>query len=201
MTDGPAQPLTILIAPDSFKGSLTSVQVARALADGWSRARPADTILLCPLADGGEGTLEAVAAAGGWAWQETTATDPLGRRITARWLRSDDRTRAVIEMAESSGLSRVAPGERDAVIATSTGLGDVLRTVAASGVRDVMVGIGGSATTDGGFGMLASLAMDWVPHAEGAYPPHGLPPDVDQVHLRGGPGGGGGVRGTGGGRV
>ena len=84
-------PLTILIAPDSFKGSLTSVQVARALADGWSRARPDDTILLCPLADGGEGTLAAVAAAGGWEWQEADATDPLGRSITARWLRSDRR--------------------------------------------------------------------------------------------------------------
>ena len=87
------KPLTILIAPDSFKGSLTSVQVARALADGWSRARPDDTILLCPLADGGEGTLAAVAAAGGWEWQEADATDPLGRSITARWLRSERRRR------------------------------------------------------------------------------------------------------------
>ena len=76
-----ARPLTVLIAPDSFKGSLTSVAVARALADGWARARPADTVLLCPLADGGEGTLEAVAAAGGWEWQEATVADPLGRQI------------------------------------------------------------------------------------------------------------------------
>ena len=86
----PARPLTVLIAPDSFKGSLTSVEVARALADGWARARPDDTVLLCPLADGGEGTLEAVAAAGGWVWQESTVTDPLGRPIRARWLRDPD---------------------------------------------------------------------------------------------------------------
>ena len=86
----PARPLTVLIAPDSFKGSLTSVAVARALADGWARARPDDTVLLCPLADGGEGTLEAVAAAGGWLWQETTVADPLGRPIRARWLRDSD---------------------------------------------------------------------------------------------------------------
>ena len=119
----PPSPLTVLIAPDSFKGSLTSIQVAQALADGWSRARPEDTVLLCPLADGGEGTLEAVAAAGGWDWLETGAYDPLGRSITARWLRSTDGQRAVIEMAESSGLSRVAPAERDAVDATSAGLG------------------------------------------------------------------------------
>ena len=71
-------PLTVLIAPDSFKGSQTSVQVARALADGWARARPDDTILLCPLADGGEGTLEAVAAAGGWEWREAPATTRSG---------------------------------------------------------------------------------------------------------------------------
>ena len=183
MTRVPVRPLTVLIAPDSFKGSLTSVQVARALADGWARARPDDTILLCPLADGGEGTLEAVAAAGGWEWQTTTATDPLGRSITARWLRSEDGARAIVEMAESSGLSRVPPDERDAVRATSAGLGDVLCTVAGSGVREVIVGIGGSATTDGGFGMLASLlsglALDILPfssHQIAAYRGSGTTP-------------------------
>ena len=85
------RPLSVLVAPDSFKGSLTSVQVARALADGWARARPDDSIALCPLADGGEGTLEAVAAAGGWTWRETAVTDPLGRRIQARWLFDEGR--------------------------------------------------------------------------------------------------------------
>ncbi len=67
---------TLLIAPDSFKGSLTSVQVARALADGWAHARPQDEILLCPLADGGEGTLAAIEAAGGWQRRTSTARDP-----------------------------------------------------------------------------------------------------------------------------
>jgi glycerate kinase len=175
------KPLTVLIAPDSFKGSLTSVQVARALADGWTRARPDDTVLLCPLADGGEGTLEAVAAAGGWEWQTADAADPLGRRISARWLRSADGTRAVIEMAESSGLSRVSPDERDPVHATSEGLGEVLCRVAASGVRDVMLGIGGSATTDGGFGMLWALSMDCDPRPDGD--PRGVPDVLDEVYL------------------
>jgi glycerate 2-kinase len=174
--------LTVLIAPDSFKGSLTSVEVAQALADGWSRARPDDIVLLCPLADGGEGTLAAVAAAGGWAWQEASATDPLGRSITARWLRSTDGERAVIEMAESSGLSLVAAGERDAVHATSTGLGDVLCEVADSGVREVILGIGGSATTDGGFGMLAALQMTFEPSGKDD-PPRGLPADLERVDL------------------
>ncbi len=152
--------LTILIAPDSFKGSLTSIQVARALADGWIRARPDDTILLCPLADGGEGTLEAVGAAGGWSWETADVTDPLGRTITARWLRSEDGTRAYIEMAEASGLSRLTAGERDPVAATSTGTGDLLRAAIAAGARTLVLGIGGSATTDGGAGLLRSLGAN-----------------------------------------
>jgi glycerate kinase len=177
-----ARPLTVLIAPDSFKGSLTSVEVAEALADGWMRGRPADNVLLCPLADGGEGTLEAVAAAGGWEWQEASVADPLGRRIRARWLRSTDATRAVVEMAESSGLSRIAPAERDAVHATSAGLGELLATVAASGVSEVILGIGGSATTDGGFGMLASLGMRYAPRtADSAV--CGIPDVLDEVSL------------------
>jgi glycerate 2-kinase len=151
---------TILIAPDSFKGSLTSAEVARALADGWRRARPTDEILLCPLADGGEGTLAAIEAAGGWAWQEATVHDPLGRSITARWLRSDDGTRAVVEMAEGSGLSRLAPGERDAVTASSIGTGELVCAALDAGVRHMTLGIGGSATTDGGAGLLAGLGAD-----------------------------------------
>lgn len=157
MTRPMTRPLTVLIAPDSFKGSLTSVEVARALAGGWAHARPDDTILLCPLADGGEGTLEAVAAAGGWTWQEATVTDPLGRPIRARWLRSEDGARAVVEMAESSGLSRVTAAERDAVAATSAGTGDLIRAAIDTGVRSIVLGIGGSATTDGGAGLLRSL--------------------------------------------
>ena len=155
-----ARARTILIAPDSFKGSLTSVQVARALADGWTRARPGDRILLCPLADGGEGTLEAVAAAGGWTWQQSPVTDPLGRRITARWLRSGDGTRAVVEMAEASGLSLVAPLERNAVAATSVGTGEAVRAALDAGATTVILGIGGSATTDGGAGLLRGLGAD-----------------------------------------
>ena len=82
LLEGPAvSRRTVLIAPDSFKGSLTSVQVARALADGWLRARPDDEILLCPLADGGEGTLAAIEAAGGWTWRPRRVHDPLGRPI------------------------------------------------------------------------------------------------------------------------
>lgn len=147
----------VLFAPDSFKGSLTSVQVASALATGWSRGRPADTTWLCPLADGGEGTLEAIAAAGGWTWQTAEVHDPLGRPISARWLLSGDGRRAVVEMAEASGLSRVAPRERDAIGATSLGTGETIRAALDVGVSSIVLGIGGSATTDGGAGLLRGL--------------------------------------------
>jgi len=149
--------LTVLIAPDSFKGSLSSVAVARALAGGWRRARPGDELLLSPLADGGEGTLEAIAAAGGWAWQEARVTDPIGRQISARWLRSEDGARGIVEMAEASGLSRLRPDERDPMEATSVGTGELLVAAYGSGVQSITLGIGGSATTDGGWGLLLAL--------------------------------------------
>jgi glycerate kinase len=147
----------VLIAPDSFKGSLSSVQVARALAEGWRSARPDDEVVLAPLADGGEGTLVAIEAAGGWSWQEAAATDPIGRPLTARWLRSEDGTHAVVELADASGLSRLSSEERDPIHASTQGTGDVLRAVLAAGVRTITLGIGGSATTDGGAGILRGL--------------------------------------------
>jgi glycerate kinase len=149
---------TILFAPDSFKGSLTSVEVARALADGWARARPDDELLLSPLADGGEGTLVAIEAAGGWTVESARVHDPLGREIPARWLRSVDGRSAVVEMAEASGLSRVVAAERDPIAATSIGTGELIRIAALAGATRIVVGIGGSATTDGGEGMLRGLS-------------------------------------------
>ena len=150
---------TVLIAPDSFKGSLTSVQVAKALADGWARARPRDEVVLSPLADGGEGTLEAVAAAGGWEWRTNVVHDPLGRPVEARWLARDvDGTGyAVIEMATASGLSLVRPEDRDPVAASSIGTGELVATAILQDVGHITLGIGGSATTDGGRGLLEAL--------------------------------------------
>lgn len=152
-----AAPRTVLFAPDSFKGSLTSIEVARALAAGWARARPAHELLLSPLADGGEGTLVAIEAAGGWTVETARVHDPLRREITARWLRSADGRSAVVEMAEASGLSRVKPEERDPIAATSLGTGELIRAAALAGATRIVVGIGGSATTDGGAGLLAGL--------------------------------------------
>ena len=158
MTNHRRDRLRVLLAPDSFKGSLSSVEVTRALAEGWARARPDDELISAPLADGGEGTLEAIAETGGWEWQECPAHAPLGRPLTARWLLSADGTRAAVELAQASGLSRLPEGEpRNPLAATSEGTGEVLEAVLDAGVRRVLLGVGGSATTDGGSGLLHAL--------------------------------------------
>jgi glycerate kinase len=151
--------LTVLFAPDSFKGSLSSVQVARALASGWARARPVDELVLAPLADGGEGTLEAIAAAGGWVWQTARVDDPIGRPIASRWLRSRGGAHAWVELAAASGLSRLSPEERraNATSASTHGTGQLLCAALEACVDEVTLGIGGSATTDGGRGLLLGL--------------------------------------------
>ncbi|HUG48457.1 MAG TPA: glycerate kinase [Candidatus Limnocylindria bacterium] len=153
--------MRVLIAPDSFKGSLDPLQVAQALADGWWRARPLDEIRLIPLADGGEGTLDALKAAGGdWLELPVHARDPLGRPISARFLRRGER--GVVEMASASGLSRLAASERDALAASTFGTGQVLAAAVGLGVREVVLGLGGSATTDGGSGLLTALGARFL---------------------------------------
>jgi len=152
-----SRPLTVLFAPDSFKGSLTSVQVARALADGWSAARPADTIEHAPLGDGGEGSIHAIAFAGGWDWIQATVAGPLGFEVNAGWLRSSDGTRAFVELAEASGLSRVEPGTHDPMGASTRGTGQLVGKALAADIHRIILGIGGSATTDGGLGILEAL--------------------------------------------
>jgi glycerate 2-kinase len=174
--------LRVLLAPDSFKGSLSSVDVARALADGWARARPGDDLVLAPLADGGEGTLAAIAETGGWEWQECPAHDPLGRPLTARWLRSADGERGAVELAEASGLSCLPDGEpRSPLEATTEGTGEVLEAVLDAGVRHVLLGLGGSATTDGGSGLLHALGV-WYRGSTGGELP-GPVPDVAAIDL------------------
>jgi glycerate kinase len=151
----------LLVAPDSFKGSLDCLAVARALAEGWRRARPLDEIRLIPLADGGEGTLESIKATGSdWLELPVHARDPLGRPIRATFLRRADQ--AVVELASASGLSRLARSERDALAASTLGTGQVLAAAVGLGVRDVVIGLGGSATTDGGTGLLSALGARFL---------------------------------------
>src|SRR4051794_23432054 len=128
LLQGPARvtELTVLFAPDSFKGSLSSVEVARALAAGWTQARPDDVVEHAPLGDGGEGTIHAVAFGGGWDWVRSVATMPNGTQGEARWLRSDDGARAYIELAEASGLSKADHRRLDPIGATTRGTGELI---------------------------------------------------------------------------
>ena len=156
--------LSILIAPDSFGGALDSVKVAAAIAAGWTRVRPNDETLRRPMADGGEGTLAAVtdALGDGAELRSVETTDPLGRPISADWLLLDEGRGAFVEVAAASGLARLAVDERtpqNALLASTRGTGDVLRAALDAGVERITIGLGGSATTDGGSGLLRQLGL------------------------------------------
>ena len=156
--------LRVVVAPDSFGGALDSVAVAAAIAEGWSDARPTDTIVRKPMADGGEGTLAAVADAVGEAAERRTieTTDALGRAVEADWLLLDEGRGAFVEMAAASGLARLSPDERtaqNAARASTRGTGDLVRAALDAGVQRITIGLGGSATTDGGSGLLRQLGL------------------------------------------
>lgn len=156
--------LRVVVAPDSFGGALDSVAAAAAIARGWASIRPDDTILQIPMADGGEGTLTAIAAANGeQVTRQVCATvDPLGRPVEAAWLAMDSGSSAFVEMAEASGLARLSVGERtpaNARVASTRGTGRVMRAALDAGARRIVVGLGGSATTDGGAGLLVELGL------------------------------------------
>lgn len=170
--------MRVVVAPDSFGGALDSVAVARAISAGWLRARPDDEVLSAPMADGGEGTLAAVAAALGEraAIRSATVHDPLGREVEADWLLLDDGHTAFIEMAAASGLARLTDAERtpaSARIASTRGTGELLRAALDAGVEKAMVGLGGSATTDGGAGMLSALGIRFLDEGGDELPPGG----------------------------
>lgn len=139
-----------LASPASCKGALSAVEAALALAAGL-RAGGLDAEEV-PVADGGEGTAEVFAATVGGEWRTASASDPLGRVVAARFLVLEDGT-AVVEAAEAVGLARLAQGERDPMLASSTGLGQLLLAVAAAAGGSILVGLGDSATVDGGAGL------------------------------------------------
>ncbi|MFA9444629.1 glycerate kinase [Egicoccus sp. AB-alg6-2] len=157
--------MRVLICPDSFKGTLTAAQAAEAIAAGWGSARPEDVLESCPLSDGGDGLLEVVAASGEWRHERGRAEDPLRRPVEVAWLRRGNTV--VVESAAACGLHLVDEAERDPAGASTFGVGQLLRLARQGGVEAVHVGLGGSATVDGGIGMLAALGADLV-DADGA---------------------------------
>ncbi len=146
-------PQTILVAPDSFKGTLSAPDVASAIGRGLQRAgRDVD---VCPLADGGEGTLEALLPAFDGELRRAAASDPLGRPIEAAFAFASDA--AIVECASASGLHLVSERERDPIAASTYGTGQLIGAAVSAGARTVYVGVGGSATTDGGAGAIHAI--------------------------------------------
>ncbi|MGP4000275.1 glycerate kinase [Streptomyces sp. 8N706] len=162
----------VLIAADKFKGSLTAVQVAEHLTAGLRRAAPGVRVESLPVADGGDGTVDAAVAAG-FERREAEVTGPLGAPVTAAFALRDGT--AVVEMAEASGLRHLPRGVFAPLTATTYGTGELLRAALDAGARTIVFGVGGSATTDGGAGMLAALGARL------------LDIDGDPVPLGGGP--------------
>ena len=148
-----SSPMKVVVAPDKFKGSLTSPIVAAAIARGLRHADPNVTIDECPIADGGEGTVTALVAATGGRLETRHVTGPLPEmKVDAKFGILGDGQTAVIEMAAASGLALLANEDRNPLNTTTFGTGELLMAAASLGVNRIILGIGGSATTDGGIG-------------------------------------------------
>ncbi|ATG51608.1 glycerate kinase [Brachybacterium vulturis] len=145
---------TVLLAPDKFKGTLTAAQVVDALRRGIAQTTPQLRVLSCPIADGGDGTVDAAHAAG-FTIRSTTVTGPTGAPRRARWALQEDV--AVLELAETVGLDALPGGELAPHLASTRGLGELMRAAIDSGARTLLVGLGGSASTDAGAGLLQGL--------------------------------------------
>jgi glycerate kinase len=173
----------ILLAPDKFKGSLPAVAVAEALARGWQSVLPGTECRFAPVADGGEGFSEALAKALGARWVTVNSVDAIGRPIEARYAWVDADRTAIIEMSEASGLWRIAPADRDPRRANTYGTGLLLRDAVQRGARRILMGLGGSATTDGGAGMAAALGFRFLAadSAKVLEPWPCLLPEVDRI--------------------
>jgi glycerate kinase len=152
----------ILIAPDSFKGSLTSEEAAEAIAEGIHRAAPSAVTDGLPIADGGEGTTDALLKAVGGERRMVRVTGPLGEPLESFFGVLADGETAVLEAAAACGLTQVPPERRDPRYTTSRGLGELMFTAADTGVKRLIVGIGGSATNDGGSGLLRALGARFL---------------------------------------
>ncbi|MFI8230660.1 glycerate kinase [Streptomyces sp. NPDC085900] len=160
----------VLIAADKFKGSLTAVQVAERVTAGLRRVVPAVEVASLPVADGGDGTVDAAVAAG-FERREVRVAGPLGHEVTAAFaLRGDT---AVVEMAEASGLQRLPQGVFAPLTASTYGSGELLRAALDAGARTIVFGVGGSATTDGGAGMLSALGARFLDADGEPVPPGG----------------------------
>ncbi|PYI95083.1 MAG: glycerate kinase, partial [Verrucomicrobia bacterium] len=158
--------MKILIAPDKFKGALSAREAAENIAKGLRDALPDAKIEMVPMADGGEGTAEVICNARGASFVQCKAHDALGREIDARYVWIADEKLAVMEMSDASGMRRLSDSERDPIRATTFGVGEMILDAARRGVTEIIIGLGGSATNDGGFGMARALGFRFFSDAE-----------------------------------
>ncbi len=154
--------MKILIAPDKFKGTLDAREVAQNIAKGLRDVLSDADIEIIPMADGGEGTAEAICDARGCSWVQCKAHDPLGREIYARYGWIDQEKLAVTEMSEAAGMRRLSESEHDPIRATTFGVGEMLLDATKRGASEIVIGLGGSATNDGGFGMARALGFRFL---------------------------------------
>ncbi len=163
----------IVVAPDSYKGSLTAVAVAAAMEQGILTVYPEAKVSKVPIADGGEGTVEALVTATGGEIIRQYVTGPLGDNTEAHWGILGDGKTAVIEMAAASGLTLIARDKRDPRLATTYGTGQLIKAALDRGIRNFIIGIGGSATNDGGSGMAQALGVRFLDKAGNVLMPGG----------------------------
>lgn len=151
--------MKVVISPDSFKGTLTALEAAQAIEQGIKRANSEVETLLLPVADGGEGTMDALVLATNGYYVKTNVLDPLGREIEASFGVLGNQSTCVIEMASASGIILLHNNERNPKIASSYGTGQLIKSALDQGFRDFIICIGGSATNDAGVGMLRALGL------------------------------------------
>ena len=151
--------MRILIAPDKFKGALNGSEVAESIANGLREVLPDAKIDVVPMADGGDGTAEVICDARGCSWLQCQAHDPLGREVDARYAWIEDEKLAVMEMSEAAGMRRLTQSERNPLLANTFGVGEMILDAANRGTAKIIIGLGGSATNDGGFGMAHALGF------------------------------------------
>ena len=149
----------ILIAPDGFKESLTAIEVANSMKVGVKKVWPESDIVLMPVADGGDGTMQTIISQSNGIIHTSKVTDPIGRKILADWGGIPEKNTAVIEVAKSSGLELLSLKERNPLITTTRGIGVLIKEAMDNGYKKMIIGVGGSATNDGGSGMLMELGI------------------------------------------
>lgn len=154
--------MRILIAPDKFKGTLSAREVGESIAVGLREVLPNAKIDIVPMADGGEGTAEAISDALAGSWVKCNAHDPFGRDIEARYGWIDNRKLAVMEMSEAAGMRRLSDDERNPLRTDTFGVGEMILDAVRRSAKEIIIGLGGSATNDGGFGLARALGFRFL---------------------------------------